>query len=219
MINRKKSRFIMPKEGTIKPNSNVDPLLLYSNPIAGSIFRYRFKQALSMLNPPYENILEIGYGSGILLPSLSKLGEKIYGIDNESDPNRVSRDLFGSKIKVNLIKEDIFSYVPLNNQKYDLIVAMSVFEHIKNIDLLIKKLFLLLKKNGELLVGMPRVDKIMGILFRMIGFNNIDDYHVTNYKEFIKSAKRCFNLLNIKTIPLSIPRNGALYYNMLLSRK
>ena len=78
----------------------------------------------------------------------------------------------------------------------------------------------LLKPGGELLVGMPRVDRIMEWLFRFIGYRGIEDEHVHTYRDLIQHARTEFDfrLERLATMPRFVPRFAALYYAMLLKK-
>ena len=72
-INETQSRFQLPEQGVLQANGPDDPLPYYYKPVIGKIYCERIKMALDLLTPPYGAILEMGHGSGILLPSLSKI--------------------------------------------------------------------------------------------------------------------------------------------------
>ena len=87
----------MPPKGTFQPNNADDPLPYYYKPFIGSIYRSRIEQGLNLLTPPYESILEMGYGSGLLLPSLSDMCNSLSGIDLNSNPKQVGKILLKNK--------------------------------------------------------------------------------------------------------------------------
>ena len=212
------SRFQLPDQGVLQANGPDDPLPYYYKPIIGKIYCARIKQALDLLTPPYGAILEMGYGSGILLPSLSKMSESLAGIDLTSSPKQVGRNL--SKIGVNcsLIQDDVAGS-HFQENSFDLIVAISIFEHISDLKLVINQIYNLLTPQGQLLVGMPRVDPFMEKAFRLIGYKNIDDHHVTGYKECVHIATKQFNLTDSSNIPTWLPDFAGLYFNMLFQKQ
>jgi ubiquinone/menaquinone biosynthesis C-methylase UbiE len=214
-----KVQFILPKKGVFQPNNIInDPLHYYYNPITGILYKQRIQQGLSMLNGKYSNVLEFGYGSGLLLPSLAAIAENLYGIDIESEPSVVNNSLNKLSLKASLIKNDI-TKANYPQSYFNLIVGFSVFEHIAEPDSVLQEMYRILKPGGKLLVGMPRVDKTMEKLFIMIGFNNINDHHVKNYKTFLIDASKYFNLEKFKWVPSFFPNFTGLYFNMLLTKK
>lgn len=209
--------FQLPEKGTLDPNGPGDPLEYYYRPLVGRLYRDRIEQSLSLLTPPYESILEIGYGSGILLPTLCSMGSNVYGVDTDSEPLRVLKSLRKVGCTAELVRGDI-QQADFPEEHFDLIVSISVFEHIRDLSPVVSKIFRLLRPGGELLVGMPRVDTAMSAAFRMIGFDRIEEHHVTAYSNFLKIASEHFVLNKFRKIPSFTPRTLALYYIMLLRK-
>lgn len=173
---------LFPKR-TFQPNGDDDPLPYYYKPLIGALCRYRIQQYLSLLSPPYENVLEFGYGSGLLLPTLFAISYRLYGIDIASNPSVVQSCLQKLGINAKLYRDDLLT-INFPNNTFDLIVAFSFFEHIHGCKKILQEMFRILKPHGRLLVGIPRVDKDMVKLFRLIGYDRIEQHHVTDYKNF-----------------------------------
>ncbi|HDZ76717.1 MAG TPA: class I SAM-dependent methyltransferase [Candidatus Omnitrophica bacterium] len=213
----KKVRFDLPAKGALEPNDRDDPLAYYYHPLVGFLYRNRIKQALSLLSLPYQSVLEIGYGSGIMLSALASISRQVSGIDITSDPQRVKANLKKLGIDASLVKGDIVTADYLS-ESFDLIVAISMLEHIKDLDPLLNKIFSLLRPGGYFLVGMPRVDNLMKVIFSLIGFNNIAAHHVTNYGQFLKASSGKFTLVKSAKLPLWAPEFMSLYFNALLRK-
>jgi len=207
----------LPPKGTLEQNGPDDPLRYYYYPFVCLLYRHRINQALSLLTPPYESILEVGYGSGILLPTLASIGRTVYGIDLDSDPARVKFNLVKVGVSASLLRGDI-SHTNYTDNSFDLIVAISVFEHILEPEPAINEIFRLLKPNGDFLVGMPRVDTLMKIVFPLIGYHNIEAHHVTDYRHFLKLTRNRFELIKFAKMPSFVPSFAALYFNMLFRK-
>lgn len=210
--------FKLPAKGALRPNGPDDPLLLYYHPLVGYFYRKRVRQALSILTQQYDSILEIGYGSGILLPSLVSAGGVVSGIDQVSDPETVRIDLEKIGIAVCLKKGNIFA-ADYSSGSFDLIVAISIIEHIDDIAGLTKKVYALLRPGGHFLVGMPKVGGFMNVAFRIIGYKDMDSRHIVSYKRFLKTAEELFDLKCFTKIPSWAPSGLSLYFNMLFSKK
>jgi len=65
----------LPPAGTLVPNNDVDPLRFYYRPLIGRVFRARIDAGLALLSGRYRRLLEIGYGSGLLMPTLARVLE------------------------------------------------------------------------------------------------------------------------------------------------
>ena len=109
------------------------------------------------LNKKRMKILEVGPGSGMLSISLSLLGHEVIGIDKnyykeDSYPQirrKIYQKLSGSK--VSFIDDDILTFNKFNKNYFDLVLSISVLEHIKDFPLLLDRLKKILDKNGFLL--------------------------------------------------------------------
>jgi len=211
--------FTLPPKGIFTRNNIDDPLDFYYRPIVGSIYKARIQNGLSLLNNEnFDSILEFGYGSGLLLPTLASISKTLHAIDTESDIEKARISINKLKLQVELKKENIFS-ANYQSNSFDLIAAFSVFEHISDPEAILAEMERILKPGGKLLVGMPRVDIIMTQFFNTIGFRNIGNHHVKNHKAFIQDASRHFKVLKTSHIPKYLPSFAGLYFNMLFVKQ
>lgn len=212
-------RFLLLPKDALEPNGPDDPLPYYYKPLVGRFYCSRIEQALSLLGPRYGAVLELGYGSGVLLPTLCTISDSVSGLDLTSDPIRVTADLAKIGLTSQLSRGDIRE-ISYPRESFHLIVAISIFEHIpaSQFTPILNRLFDLLCPGGELLVGMPRVDKLMSKAFNLIGYHKIDDHHVTNYRQFLNLASERFEVINVCHIPERLPVCAGLYFNMLIRK-
>ncbi len=216
---RKSVLFKLPEEHVYMPVTRYDdPLRYYYKPLIGKLYVKRLQDGLSMLTPPYERVLDFGYGSGLLFNTLAEISRELHGIDILSDAKILTEILDRQNIKAQLKQEDILK-AGYPDGHFDVIVAFSVFEHIREFDPILKEMQRILKPGGQLLIGMPSVNRVMPWLFKAIGFNNIDDHHVTNHRSVLKSAKKYFKLKHYKRLPSFLPDRCCLYFNMLLEKQ
>ena len=212
------SGFHLPSPGILEPNGPDDPLPYYYAPVIGRIFQARIQQGLELLEPRYGSILEVGFGSGVMLPSLSRLGDAVFGIDLKSDPERVERIMTRLGVQCRLRQGD-FTRDILWERKFDLVVAMSVMEHIKDPAPVFERLYHLMNPSGQLLIGMPRVDKFMEKAFAAIGFKGIEKHHVTDRTKCVAAAKSWFRLKKSRHLPAFLPEQAGIYFNMLFEKR
>jgi len=218
MKNSNAIRFILPPPGTFLPNNDDDPLPFYYKPIIGSIYRDRIQGGLDLLMPPYGKVLEFGYGSGILLPSLARLSGDLHGVDLNSDPDSTQMCLRSVGISAHLQRGDLLS-MSYPEKSFDLIVAFSVFEHIADPRPILGEMCRILSDSGSLLIGMPRVDRAMERIFSIIGFSGIEKHHVTTYRQVINASRERFSLVRMTSLPSWLPKAFGMYFSMLFSKK
>jgi 2-polyprenyl-3-methyl-5-hydroxy-6-metoxy-1,4-benzoquinol methylase len=214
----KKIKFILPPKDMFKPNGKDDPLPYYYKPCVGWLYRKRIQAGLDLLSGRYGQVMEFGYGSGLLLPTLSKLTDKLYAVDLKTDPLPIRDILFEHKISAVVLNGDIVQ-IDLPAGQFDLIVAFSVFEHIADPLAILQRMHALLRPGGQLLVGMPRVDKFMESIFPLIGYPDIGAHHVKDVVGFIKDAQPWFSICRKKQMPEGFPCGCGLYFNILFNRR
>jgi 2-polyprenyl-3-methyl-5-hydroxy-6-metoxy-1,4-benzoquinol methylase len=215
-----KISFQLPSKGIFIPNHEVeDPLRYYYKIHTKYLYRKRIQLGLNLLSgETYNNVLDFGYGSGLLFPSLTAISKNLYGIDIASDPAIVQSSLKKLNITTELKQEDI-TKANYPTDFFDLIICFSVFEHILDPDLILSEMHKILKTGGKLLVGMPRVDKNMEKLFTFIGYKNINQHHINAHGDFIKNAKLYFTLIKRNNLFNFLPEKLGLYFNMLFEKK
>ncbi|MGL4292733.1 MAG: class I SAM-dependent methyltransferase [Bacteroidales bacterium] len=100
-----------------------------------------------------DKILDIGTGTGVLIPYLEKLSpdSEITAVDISVEMIREAKKKFAQNKKVNFQVMDIES-APLID-KYDKIILFSVYPHIKNKANTISRLMHALKPGGKLMIA------------------------------------------------------------------
>jgi SAM-dependent methyltransferase len=211
--------FILPRKGLFQQGGPDDPLPYYYRPLVSRIYAGRINLGLSLLTPPYGSLLDVGYGSGLLLPTLSKISRELVAIDRDTDSAAVYRTLAGLGVNATLVKGAVET-ARLPENRFDIAVVFSVFEEVPDLLPVLRSIHATLKPGGELLVGIPRVDRIMEWLFRFIGYKGIESEHIHDYRSFLNLAKTefRFRLEKFATLPRLVPSSLALYYAMLLRK-
>ena len=100
------------------------------------------------------NILEIGCGFGYLSYCLKQRGFNIKGIDIASAAINFARENFGDYF----FDMDIKDFKKLSNEKFDLIIATEVIEHLDNPNEFLNECIGLLNGNGKIIITTPDKD-------------------------------------------------------------
>lgn len=100
----------------------------------------------------YENILEIGCGTGFLTKLLNKnLTFKNYtAIDIVGDCREYIKNI---NPQINFINGDIENFIDKNNKKYDLIISNAALQWVENFEETVKRVKNCLTGNGELIIS------------------------------------------------------------------
>lgn len=99
-------------------------------------------------------ILEVGCGHGYLTYALNNSGFDATGLDVSSKAIESAKSNFGDKF----ICADLTSYVLSSNEKYDLVIATEVIEHVNEPVQFIENCLNLLKPGGKILITTPSKD-------------------------------------------------------------
>lgn len=109
----------------------------------------------SNLIAPLDNlkILDIGCGGGLLCEPLTRLGAKVTGID--ASPKAINAAKIHSKKSILEIDYRCVDIEELaeSNEKFDVVLAMEVIEHVSNIDNFITAAAGCLKKDGIIFIA------------------------------------------------------------------
>ena len=166
-----RSRSDYPAEKTV-----FDPMRFYYYPFFGRLYRRRVEMCLAELAGG-ENILEVGFGSGLTFLNLAESYKAIWGIDLESDCERVQKHFAGMGINCHLTHGSILK-LPYEDNFFDSVLLISIMEHLKPAeqDVAFAEIRRVLKPSGRLVLiplawiwGKSLTDQLAKWLFRVTG--------------------------------------------------
>jgi 2-polyprenyl-3-methyl-5-hydroxy-6-metoxy-1,4-benzoquinol methylase len=157
------------------------PSYCHKNPLIRRLFWRRLDLALELAElRPGSAVLELGIGSGILLPSFRARGaSRVVGVDLELGPSREMARRLGIALE-QVHAPELQRWAEQNQGAFDAIFALDVLEHVDTSELepLSLSFVSLLKKGGRLIVSGP-TESLAYKLGRMVaGFKN--HYHHRN---------------------------------------
>ena len=204
---------IPPKELIVQTNSG-DPALFHYKILTSYFYRKRLKNTFSLMEKfRFNQLLEIGYGSGILLPSLSKLARAVTALDIHSRTKVVQKLLDFYKVNnVNLTVGSVFK-MPFKDHAFDGCVIVSTLEDIEDSEKAIKEIKRVLKKRAKLFVSFPVKNKFSDILFQLLG-ENADKIHPSNHNSILISLQNYFTIKQIIKYPSFMPVDSSLYLSL-----
>ncbi|MBU2554439.1 MAG: methyltransferase domain-containing protein, partial [Bacteroidetes bacterium] len=111
------------------------------------------KEALSLIVKDKETskILEIGSGLGYLTYSLIKANYDVIGLDISKTAVKQAVKNYGN----HYICEDLFKYVILNAESFDVIILTEVIEHVVKPKYFVEAILKLLKPGGQIILTTP----------------------------------------------------------------
>jgi SAM-dependent methyltransferase len=202
-------RLELPPEGVLRPNNADDPLPYYYNPWVGWLFRHRLQMGLDLLPASGRRVLEIGVGSGVLVPTLTRRYPEYTGTDLVLAPGLEA--LVAAGCRADFRRADLLADGDLPANHYDAVVCFSVLEHIADARGAARSLARALAPGGTLVTGYPMVSRFMTRAFGLIGFRTIDDHHVSPPARISAALGEVLTPVGRSAFPPGAPVPAALY--------
>jgi SAM-dependent methyltransferase len=145
---------LLPRQTLIK-TGDVDHADWNYTPILSLIQRLRYRLVLSLMTASrYHRLLEVGYGSGIFLPELSRRSKHLHGIDIHELTREVGDVLAGQKVEAELATSSV-TQMPYSDRFFDCVVAVSSLEFVGDLRQACQEVKRVLKPEGEFIVITP----------------------------------------------------------------
>lgn len=204
----------------VLPKSDVDdPVDYYYRPATGWMYRRRLKMSMSLLDGKrFENILEIGYGSGILLPELSRHANHLTGLDIHSQTREVSDMLAKEGVHADLHQGDLYA-MPFPDAMFDGVLCLSVFEHLTNLRGALHEIARVCRSGASVVLGFPVRNPITDAFFRAVGYNP-RNLHPAGHRDILRAiaGQQELRMEKRSHFPGLLPVDGSLYCAVLLRR-
>jgi len=200
--------FALPPKGRLHPNSEHDPLPYYYHPWVGWLYRHRLQMGLDLLPSHGSRVLEVGVGSGVLVPTLTRRYPCYMGTDLALAAGLA--ELVSPGCQATFRSADLLAH-DLPAREFDVVVCFSVLEHIHDCDGAARGLARALSPGGTLVAGYPMVSPLMRWGFNAIGYFTIDDQHVSHPGQIDRALRTVLRPVKRRTFPPFAPLSAALY--------
>lgn len=200
----------LPGKDDLRKTDEDDPVFYHYLPFVGWVYRKRLKNTIALLGKAkYDKLLEIGYGSGLLLPELRRHCENLYAVDMHGSIPVVQQMLDTQEVEAELIHGNILE-LPYESDSFDAVVSVSVLEHIKDIDKAVSEIKRVLKPGGISVLSFPAKNKITNSFFRLVGYDP-GELHPSSHRVIEESLSRHFFIMKRLLFPSIGLRDYALY--------
>ena len=189
-----------------------DPIDYYYRPFTGKIYRDRLEMSISMLGEQKsEALLEIGYGSGLLLPELARHTKRLVAIDIHGQADQVYRMLEHEGVKAELHQASLYE-MPFADGEFDALACFSVLEHLTDLDGAIREFARVTRLGAVLALCFPIRNFITDAFFRMAGYEP-RKLHPSSHRDIEQAIRRqpLLSLDQTALLPKHLPANLSLY--------
>jgi len=208
-------KIILPPRKMLKKTDIGDPLFYHYIPLVGYVFKKRLENTLKSLGQGYENLLEIGFGSGILFPELARRAKNLFGLEIHDSILQVQKMLDNLGIKAELKKGSVLD-LSYPSGLFGAVVAVSIFEHIhpKDLDRAFSEVKRVMIGGGKAVISFPTRNVITDVFFQTLGWNskewNPRAMHPSSHNDIIEAAKKHFIIEDTLVFP-KVPIDLSLY--------
>lgn len=149
---------LLPREMLIKTGP-VDEGAWHYRPMLRLVMQRRIALMVHLLQQQrFPRLLDLGYGSGILLPELSKYCGELHGIDIHEYDEEVQSCLGEIGVAAHLTQASAEA-MPYPAQMFDAVVAMSSLEFIEDIEAALREVLRVLTPGGAFVFVSPEKTK------------------------------------------------------------
>lgn len=183
------------------------PAYSHRNPFINWLFWQRLRKVMEYIQSPtqYENILDFGCGSGVMLPHLSKISKHVTAMDVDLLPlQRTQKHIpLANNVEVKDATQTSIHDLPANS--FNLIIALDVLEHVHDLPRTLNELLALLKPNGRLIVSGPTENILYQIGRKLAGPEYSGAYHERGIAEIKAELRKTASLQPIATLYQPVP--------------
>lgn len=182
------------------------PAYSHKNPLINWLFWQRLRKVMEHVeNNQYENILDFGCGSGVMLPFLSSISQQVIAVDVDLLPIQSVQKYIPLANNVEVKDATKINISDLSKNSFDLIIALDVLEHVDNLPKTLSDLFSLLKPNGQLIVSGPTENILYQIGRKIAGPEYSGAYHERGIAEIKDEIRKIAKINHIATLYQPIP--------------
>lgn len=157
---------LLPKSSLVC-TSEVDHPDWNYRPLLGMVQRLRFRVILKLLaGATYHRMLEIGYGSGVFMPELSRHCDDLHGIDPHPHQSTVEENLTRHGIQATLARGSV-EHLPYDDNFFDCAVTISALEYVPDIVSACREIRRVLRPDGVLAVVTPGATPLWDLALRV----------------------------------------------------
>ena len=156
---------------------------------------------------PFDHLLEIGYGSGIFLPTLSDRARQVSAFDLHDNAQLVQTMLDKEHVRAELWIGDIL-HISTHSEEFDAVVCLSVLEHLtrQELEQAMSEIAHVSRPAARIVLGFPCRNVITDAFYRIVGYDprSIHPSSHTDIRQAIE-ASGCLRIVEVFDLISLVP--------------
>jgi 2-polyprenyl-3-methyl-5-hydroxy-6-metoxy-1,4-benzoquinol methylase len=183
------------------------PAYSHANPLIKWLFWKRLHIVIDRVerDAPHGRALDFGCGSGVMLPFLSSVCAEVVAADVNLLPLERMKSHF--PLASNVTEWD--ASAPAGSEpaahSFDLVIALDVLEHVKDLPVTLARLLRLLRPGGEMIVSGPTENALYRFGRRLAGPEYSGDYHERGVAEIRHTLSHQAQVTPLATLYWPVP--------------
>jgi SAM-dependent methyltransferase len=202
---------LLPRDALVKTN-DLDQGDWNFRPILGWVQRLRLRCVASALewSPHAARLLEVGYGSGVFIPQLSRTADDVFGADVHSNGAAVSATLAVHGSPVRLLRASAGA-LPYRDGAFDTVVTVSTLEFVPDVAAAVGELVRVTRHSGRLVIVTPGQSALLDLGLKILTRERAEDTFQGRRSLVVPAVERSARILEVRTLPVGIGRLLPLY--------
>jgi SAM-dependent methyltransferase len=184
--------------------------------LLGWLQRRRFALLLSLMpEVRCRRLLEVGYGSGVLMPELARRCEELFGADPHPMAGEVADVLAAHGVQAHL-ESAAATQLPFEAATFDCVIAVSALEYVEDLQLAASELKRVLAPGGALLVVTPGDSSLLDLALRVTTGSDAAAEYGDRRQRLVPTLRQHFRLEVERRFPPFLGRLLPLYRGLRL---
>jgi len=183
------------------------PAYSHANPLISWLFWKRLHTVMDWIErrAPFASALDFGCGSGVMLPFLAGVSRQVIAADVDLLALEImkTRIPLASNVQIRHASPEAMSR--LEAASFDLILALDVLEHVKDLSGTLAALLRVLRPGGQLIISGPTENVLYRLGRKLAGPEYSGDYHERGVAEIRRMLASRASLKQIATLYWPVP--------------
>lgn len=205
-VSERRGLRLLPRELLVKTNPLDQGDWAY-RPLLGEVERMRFGVVASMLRsrPRGQRLLEVGYGSGILLPELARACDELHGVDVHPCAADVTAQIARAGVTARLITGDACN-LPYRDATFDTVVVVSAFEFVPDVPAAAREVVRVLTPQGVAIVVTPGSSPVLDLGLKLLTGERAEDTFEGRRGQVVPALRAAGDVVEERRLPPAIGR-------------